>query len=66
MLGWDELIKDIRNNPKNVSFNQLVRICDHFFGQARQKGTSHRVYKTPWSGDPRVNIQNEKGKAKRD
>jgi hypothetical protein len=22
------------------------------------------VYKTPWFGDPRVNIQNEKGKAK--
>ncbi|MEI8355961.1 MAG: toxin HicA, partial [Deltaproteobacteria bacterium] len=26
---------------------------------------SHRVYKTPWIGDPRVNIQNEKGRAKR-
>jgi hypothetical protein len=25
---------------------------------------SHRVYKTPWSGDPRVNIQNSKGYAK--
>ncbi len=25
---------------------------------------SHRVYKMPWAGDPRVNIQNEKGKAK--
>jgi hypothetical protein len=22
------------------------------------------VYKTPWQGDPRVNIQNEKGKSK--
>lgn len=22
------------------------------------------VYKTPWIGDPRVNIQNDKGKAK--
>ncbi|MGY8714156.1 MAG: toxin HicA, partial [Verrucomicrobiia bacterium] len=27
-------------------------------------GSSHRVYKTPWIGDPRVNIQNAKGKAK--
>jgi hypothetical protein len=27
-------------------------------------GSSHRVYKTPWPGDPRVNIQNAKGKAK--
>jgi len=23
-----------------------------------------RIYKTPWQGDPRVNIQNSKGKAK--
>ena len=22
------------------------------------------MYKTPWQGDPRVNIQNKKGKAK--
>jgi hypothetical protein len=22
------------------------------------------VFKTPWSGDPRINIQNDKGKAK--
>jgi len=30
----------------------------------RQSGTSRRVYRTPWRGDPRVNIQNDKGKAK--
>jgi hypothetical protein len=28
-------------------------------------GTSHKVYKTPWQGDPRVNIQRGKtGNAK--
>lgn len=27
-------------------------------------GSSHCVYKTQWAGDPRVNIQNAKGKAK--
>jgi len=27
-------------------------------------GTSHRIYKTPWIGDPRVNIQDSKGMAK--
>jgi len=36
----------------------------HYFGEARQTGSSHRVYKTPWVGDPRVNIQNDKGMAK--
>jgi hypothetical protein len=31
---------------------------------ARQIRSSHRIYKTPWQGDPRVNIQNDKGMAK--
>jgi len=42
----------------------LCKVCDLYFGEARQSGSSHRVYKTPWKGDPRVNIQNHKGKAK--
>lgn len=48
-----------------VRFQDLAKVCDHYFGPARQQGTSHRVYRTPWPGDPRVNIQNDKGKAKR-
>ena len=39
-------------------------ICDSYFGEPRQSGTSHRVYRTPWQGDHRVNIQNDKGMAK--
>ena len=58
------LVKAIRNNPKSVRFADLAKICDQYFGEPRQKGTSHRVYRTPWPGDPRVNIQNDKGKAK--
>ncbi len=61
-------VKDIlaimRRNPKGVSFGNLCKVCDHFFGEARQSGSSHRIYKTPWPGDPRVNIQNDKGMAK--
>jgi hypothetical protein len=30
----------------------------------RQLGTSHAIFKTPWVGDPRINIQDDKGKAK--
>ncbi|WP_458817022.1 toxin HicA [Leucobacter sp. HY1908] len=52
------------NNPKNVAFNDLAKVCDHFFGAPRQHGTSHRLYRMPWFGDPRVNIQNDHGKAK--
>jgi len=64
MTKFDDLLKQIRRNPKNVRFSELCKICDHFFGEPRQKKSSHRVYKTPWQGDPRVNIQNDKGKAK--
>jgi hypothetical protein len=59
-----ELLKRMLENPNNVKFSDLCKVCDHYFGEARQKGTSHRIYKTPWAGDPRVNIQDGKGKAK--
>ncbi len=51
-------------NPKNVRFKDLGKVCDHYFGLPRQKGSSHRIYRTPWPGDPRINIQSYKGKAK--
>lgn len=61
-------VKDIlaimRRNPKGVAFSDLCKVCDYYFGEARQTGSSHRIYKTPWQGDPRVNIQNDKGVAK--
>jgi hypothetical protein len=59
-----DIIEVMRNNPSGVRFADLCKVCDHFFGQARQTSGSHRVYKTPWIGDPRVNVQNDKGKAK--
>ena len=57
-------IEALRANPKEVRYSTLVRICDYFFGTPRQSRSSHRVYRTPWPGDPRVNIQNDKGMAK--
>tara|TARA_Y100001934_G_C12338649_1_gene768940 strand:- start:1933 stop:2154 length:222 start_codon:yes stop_codon:yes gene_type:complete len=54
----------MRQGPASVRFNDLCKVCDHYFGAARQRRTSHRVYRTPWPGDPRVNIQNDRGKAK--
>jgi len=59
----DTLAHMIRN-PKDVRFSDLCKVCEFYFGKPRQKGSSHCVYKTPWQGDPRVNIQNDKGKAK--
>lgn len=54
----------MRSNPKNVTFNDLFKVCEHYFGTPRQSGSSHAVFRMPWAGDPRVNIQNDKGKAK--
>jgi hypothetical protein len=59
-----EVVEAMRRAPANVRFGDLFRLCVEHFGQPRQHGTSHAVFKTPWPGDPRVNIQNEKGKAK--
>jgi hypothetical protein len=59
-----DILAKIRRNPKGVRFVELCKVCDHYFGRARMSGSSHRVYKMPWAGDPRVNIQNAKGKAK--
>ena len=64
MASTAEILKALRNNPKGVRFVDLVKVCDEYFGKPRQKGTSHRIYRTPWPGDPRVNIQNIRGMAK--
>jgi len=63
MSGIEKTLQDIRANPANVRFADLRRLCDHYFGAPRQSG-SHLVFKTPWPGDPRVNIQDNHGKAK--
>lgn len=64
MTGVAKILKELRLNPKGIRSSDLQRVCAHYFGQPRQSGNSHCIYKTLWPGDPRVNIQNHKGKAK--
>lgn len=64
MASMDKLIGGMRANPTSVRFADLAKVCQHYFGEPRQAGSSHRVYRTPWPGDPRVNIQDDHGKAK--
>jgi hypothetical protein len=64
MSSLAEILEKMRKNPSGLRFTEVCRICDHYFGQARQASGSHRIYKTPWIGDPRVNIQSYKGYAK--
>ncbi len=59
-----KILDQMRREPANVRFNDLMKVCETCFGKPRQSGTSHAIFKTPWIGDPRINIQNDKGKAK--
>ena len=59
-----KIFTKMQHEPTNVKFADLLKICEEHFGPPRQSGTSHVIFKTPWPGDPRVNIQNDKGKAK--
>jgi hypothetical protein len=63
MDSLEDLAKQLEREPKGVSFADLSNICKTYFGKPRTAG-SHNIYKTPWQGDPRINIQNDKGKAK--
>lgn len=64
MADVADILARMRANPKDIRFAEVCKVCDHYFGPPRQKGTSHRIYRMPWQGDPRVNIQNDKGRAK--
>lgn len=64
MTQVDRVLAAMQHNPVGVRYSDLMKVCVHYFGQPRQRGSSHAVFKTPWPGDPRVNIQSEKGNAK--
>jgi hypothetical protein len=60
----DKIVAAMRENPRNVRYDDLLKVCEHYFGAPRRTSGSHAVFKTPWPGDPRVNIQNGNGQAK--
>ena len=64
MHDLEKLFRRMCENPAGVRFADLKRVCEFYFGKPRQAGSSHCVFKTPWPGDPRINIQNRKGEAK--
>lgn len=64
MAGINTILHRMKRNPVDVRFADVAKVCEHYFGPPRQSGSSHMVFKTPWQGDPRVNIQNSKGNAK--
>ncbi len=64
MAKIEEILAQMKLNPKDIRFGDLCKVCDFYFGETRQQGSSHRIYRTPWQGNPRINIQSHKGKAK--
>jgi len=56
----DKAIQELSNNEKKIRFTQLVANCENYFGEYRING-SHHIFKTPWQGDPRINLQKLKG-----
>jgi hypothetical protein len=64
MAAVQKILEKMRAEPANIGFSDLKKVCETYFGKPRQDGSSHAIFKTPWPGDPRVNIQNAKGKAK--
>jgi len=58
-----DIVETMRKSPRNVRFSDACKVATHYFGEPRQNG-SHHVWKTPWPGDPRVNLQSTSGYAK--
>jgi len=57
-------LEEMRQNPANVSFDDAIRVAEHYFGKGRQKRGSQLIFKTSWQDDPRVNLQKDGNKAK--
>jgi hypothetical protein len=55
--------KDILANPYNVKFADLLYLCEKSFGKPRING-SHHIFKMPWQGNPRINLQRDGNMAK--
>ena len=64
MAKIEDIRLQMKRNPTGIRYNDLCKVCDNYFGKARQTSTRHRIYKTPWQGDPRINIKQSKGMAK--
>lgn len=64
MASVEKLLQQMRNSTTNVRYTDLYKVCEHYFGEPRQNGTAHAVFRTPWPGKPYVNIQSRNGQGK--
>jgi hypothetical protein len=59
----EDEIERLKRQKNNLRFDDLVRICQYFFGNAKVT-SSHHHFRMPWPGDPWINLQKRKGQAK--
>jgi len=62
-MALNDDIEKLEAAKKNTRIALLLRICQQYFGNPRISG-SHHIFKTPWKGDPRINLQKDGNKAK--
>lgn len=59
----EKILEEMRHNPRNVRFRDLLKVAEHFFGEPRIHG-SHYVFHNVWSDDPRIVLQRDGASAK--
>ena len=59
MPSIEKILQAMRSGG-DVRFADALKVCTYYFGKPRTHG-SHNVFKTPWIGDPRINIQDRDG-----
>ena len=47
----------LESEPQSVTFAELKKLCESFFGAARQQGSSHLIFRTGLRDPAIVNIQ---------
>ena len=63
MASVEDIVADMVAG-REIRFADLFKVCAHHFGKPRNAGSSHFIFKTPWPGNPRINIQNTGWRAK--
>lgn len=56
----EKAIEEIANNENHFRFSKLLKLCENLSVNI-VSAVSHYIFKTPWQGDPRINLQKLKG-----
>ena len=62
-MSLEEALQTLEGHRGQIRFRDLLAICRYFFGEPRIRG-SHHIFKMPWPGDPRINLQEDGSQAK--